>query len=152
MSQDEELIERGRCAFDAFNPLYSHERMEVGKLLTDRLEALAQPVVGALKEAKAVCERAELRRVTPVVSASGEVDMPTIWEDPAGKGYPCFERSMTPKEARETIERFGARIAALESAIGAWIASPSPDTEQMVMDTLSLSTSVTEAAQERDDA
>ncbi|WBO23909.1 hypothetical protein [Sphingomonas abietis] len=31
-------------------------------------------------------------------------DMPTIWEDPAGKGYPCFERPMTPAECRAAIE------------------------------------------------
>lgn len=43
-------------------------------------------------------------------------EMPTIWEDPAGKGYPCFERPMTAKEARETIDRYAARIAKLEAA------------------------------------
>ena len=43
-----------------------------------------------------------------------EQHMPTIWEDPAGKGYPCFERPMTPNEARETIERWGMRLALLE--------------------------------------
>jgi hypothetical protein len=82
---------------------------------------------------------------------SGEADMPTIWEDPAGKGYPCFEWPLTLKEANAMIERFGTRIVELESAIDAWMASPSPETEQMVMDTRALSTPVTEAAQERAD-
>jgi hypothetical protein len=41
--------------------------------------------------------------------------MPTIWEDPAGKGYPCFERRMTAAECKETIERFADRLAASEA-------------------------------------
>lgn len=49
---------------------------------------------------------------------------PTIWEDPAGKGYPCFERPMTPQEARETIERLSARVVELESR-------PAPTEERM---------------------
>lgn len=36
-------------------------------------------------------------------------DMPTVWEDPAGKGYLCQERPMTPAEARAEIEALRAR-------------------------------------------
>lgn len=36
-------------------------------------------------------------------------DMPTIGEDPAGKGYPCFFRPMTPLECKETFERLAQR-------------------------------------------
>lgn len=36
-------------------------------------------------------------------------DMPTIWEDPAGKGYPCQERPMTSAEVRDEITRLRAR-------------------------------------------
>jgi len=48
---------------------------------------------------------------TPMASDS---EMPTIWEDPAGKGYPCFERPMTPRECKETIDGLMARIGELE--------------------------------------
>lgn len=43
-------------------------------------------------------------------------EMPTIWEDPAGKGYPCFERPMTAKEAREEVETLRARVVELEAS------------------------------------
>lgn len=36
--------------------------------------------------------------------------MPTILEDPAGKGYPCFERPMTPTEAKECIDRLSSDL------------------------------------------
>jgi hypothetical protein len=42
-------------------------------------------------------------------------EMPTIWEDPAGKGYPCQERPMTPKEASETIDRLSAQVVEMEA-------------------------------------
>lgn len=49
---------------------------------------------------------------------------PTIAIDPAGKGYPCQERAMTPAEVREAIttmldqhEADRQRIAALERAL-----------------------------------
>lgn len=58
----------------------------------------------------------------PATSQEGE-RMPTLWEDPAGKGYPCFERPMTPNEARETIDRLSAQIVAYENA-----ATPTPPT------------------------
>jgi hypothetical protein len=47
-------------------------------------------------------------------AAEQQRDMPTIWVDPAGKGYPCFERRMTPKECREAIEMYEKRILELE--------------------------------------
>lgn len=40
-------------------------------------------------------------------------EMPTVMEDPAGKGYPCQERPMTPAEARDVIEALRAREAEL---------------------------------------
>jgi hypothetical protein len=47
--------------------------------------------------------------------ASLSTDMPVIWEDPAGKGYPCFSRPMTPTEARETLDRRAAQIIDLST-------------------------------------
>ncbi|WP_303763854.1 hypothetical protein [Sphingobium yanoikuyae] len=51
--------------------------------------------------------------------AAATAGMPTIWEDPAGKGYPCFERPMTPAEARATIDRYGREIARMREALTA---------------------------------
>ncbi|WP_010337765.1 hypothetical protein [Sphingobium yanoikuyae] len=51
--------------------------------------------------------------------AAATAGMPTIWEDPAGKGYPCFERPMTPAEARDTIDHYGREIARLQEALTA---------------------------------
>lgn len=50
--------------------------------------------------------------------SAAQDQMPTIWEDPAGKGYPCFERPMTPAECRDTIERYQAEIASLSARAG----------------------------------
>jgi hypothetical protein len=43
-------------------------------------------------------------------------DWPTIWEDPAGKGYPCFERPMTIKEINEAVSA-QPEVAALVEAL-----------------------------------
>lgn len=40
--------------------------------------------------------------------------MPTIYEDPAGKGYPCFERPMTPAECKAQMEEYGSALADAE--------------------------------------
>lgn len=53
----------------------------------------------------------------PVSGDGWRAEMPTIWEDPAGKGYPCFERPMTPSEAKDTIDWYGRMLAKLQNAL-----------------------------------
>ncbi len=49
-------------------------------------------------------------------AGAGEAsEMPTIWEDPACKGYPCFERPMTPAECKQMIDRLSDRVTELEA-------------------------------------
>lgn len=96
-------------------------------------------VTDADREAAAKCVEHGLSRPNPLNVRQGVVDswhlvqafarhrlqsvaaatagMPTIWEDPAGKGYPCFERPMTPAEAKDAIDRDGQMIVRLEDAI-----------------------------------
>lgn len=45
--------------------------------------------------------------------AAEQAAMPTIWEDPAGKGYPCFGCPMTPAEAKAAIDRYAQEVIAL---------------------------------------
>lgn len=49
--------------------------------------------------------------------AAATAGMPTIWEDPAGKGYPCFERPMTPAEVREGLSQCFATIDGLHALV-----------------------------------
>lgn len=63
------------------------------------------------------CEAAMRFRLQSVAAATA--GMPTIWEDPAGKGYPCFERPMTPAEARATIDLYEREIARMQEALTA---------------------------------
>jgi hypothetical protein len=43
--------------------------------------------------------------------------LPIIWEDPAGKGYPCFSRPMTAAECADLLARYSARVIELEAAL-----------------------------------
>jgi hypothetical protein len=49
--------------------------------------------------------------------AAATAGMPTIWEDPAGKGYPCFERPMTPAEAKAALDQDAQTIIAKDAEI-----------------------------------
>lgn len=82
-------------------------------------EITYNPVYGVTYEGADPSRGAIYRRTTPAQGLDAATierqEMPTIWEDPAGKGYPCFERPMTPNEARETIDRLGQRVVELEN-------------------------------------
>ena len=60
-----------------------------------------------------------LARITALEAqvSAYERDMPTILTDPAGKGYACFERPMTPAEAKRCIEDYGVQVSALEAQV-----------------------------------
>lgn len=45
------------------------------------------------------------------------VEMPAIMIDPAGKGYPCMERPMTPAEAKWGLEDMDRRNIALSAQV-----------------------------------
>lgn len=95
-----EVTQEDREAYLAMNMLPEFDAADVRAGLWDKvtgLQAFARHRIEATRAALA--------------------DMPTIWEDPAGKGYPCFERPMTPAEARETVERYVRRIVELEGQV-----------------------------------
>lgn len=46
-----------------------------------------------------------------------ESEMPTTWYDPAGKGYPCFERPMTASECRQLMDFLSDKIFELEQKL-----------------------------------
>lgn len=71
--------------------------------------------------------RIEATRALLAEIASYKAAMPTVWEDPAGKGYFCYERPMTPAEAKEAVERLAevlAENAALRAALEPFAAGP----------------------------
>lgn len=75
--------------------------------VADIVERLLEPeyLHGVPRKVKICVEAAyEITHLRTILA-----DMPTIWEDPAGKGYPCQERPMTSAEVRDEITSLRAR-------------------------------------------